>query len=351
METDGRVHRRRQPHRAGARRERPTEVGRLARTLNVMLSRIESAFRARVASEQRLRASEQRLRRFVADASHELRTPIAAISAYAELFGRGASEQKEDLERLHGRDPLRDGPDGAARRRPVAAGPPRRGPADGTAIGGPGGPVRRGGPDRHRRSDPTWPLTFDGAATRSRSWATPPACARSSTTCSATCGPTRRRAPRPGWSVDRDGDRRPRSPWPTTDRACTPEQAEHVFERFYRSDPVAVPGPRRSRPRAVDRECHRGRPRRHGVRRRARIGTGTTVHRPPARLTPARAEAAPRPTSRLPLQPGCRAIDACLGPPGPATITWPVHRAPAILTKLTAGSHRGPSPARHSHAP
>jgi len=77
-----------------------TEVGRLARTLNVMLSRIESAFSARVASEERLRASDARLRQFVGDASHELRTPIAAISAYAELFGRGASEQKEDLERL-----------------------------------------------------------------------------------------------------------------------------------------------------------------------------------------------------------------------------------------------------------
>jgi two-component system OmpR family sensor kinase len=77
-----------------------TEVGRLAGTLNLMLSRIESAFSARLASERRLRASEARLRRFVADASHELRTPIAAISAYAELFGRGASEQKEDLERL-----------------------------------------------------------------------------------------------------------------------------------------------------------------------------------------------------------------------------------------------------------
>jgi len=77
-----------------------TEVGRLARTLNVMLTRIESAFAARVASEQRLRESDAHLRRFVADASHELRTPIAAVSAYAELFGRGASEQKEDLERL-----------------------------------------------------------------------------------------------------------------------------------------------------------------------------------------------------------------------------------------------------------
>jgi len=79
-----------------------TEVGRLARTLNVMLTRIESAFSARLASERQLRASEARLRRFVADASHELRTPIAAISAYAELFGRGASEQKEDLDRLMG---------------------------------------------------------------------------------------------------------------------------------------------------------------------------------------------------------------------------------------------------------
>lgn len=79
-----------------------TEVGRLARTLNVMLARIESAFGARVASERGLRASEARLRRFVADASHELRTPIAAISAYAELFGRGASEQKADLERVMG---------------------------------------------------------------------------------------------------------------------------------------------------------------------------------------------------------------------------------------------------------
>ena len=51
-----------------------TEVGRLARALNVMLARIEEAFTARDATVADLRRSEERLRSFVADASHELRT-------------------------------------------------------------------------------------------------------------------------------------------------------------------------------------------------------------------------------------------------------------------------------------
>jgi two-component system OmpR family sensor kinase len=80
--------------------DEPTEVGRLARALNVMLERIQNAFDARVRSESRLKQNEQHLRQFVADASHELRTPIAAVSAYAELFERGAGTRSEDLPRI-----------------------------------------------------------------------------------------------------------------------------------------------------------------------------------------------------------------------------------------------------------
>ncbi len=74
------------------RAEDRTEVGRLGLALNAMLGQIETAFRAR-------EASERKLRRFVADASHELRTPLAAVRAYAELFTRGASTRPDDLER------------------------------------------------------------------------------------------------------------------------------------------------------------------------------------------------------------------------------------------------------------
>ncbi|MGD9572996.1 MAG: ATP-binding protein [Thermoleophilia bacterium] len=68
-----------------------TEVGRLGRTLNGMLGRIEESFDER-------RANEERLRRFVADASHELQTPLTSVRGYAELFRRGAASDPEDLE-------------------------------------------------------------------------------------------------------------------------------------------------------------------------------------------------------------------------------------------------------------
>ncbi len=63
-----------------------TEMGRLATSLNVMLAHVESAFQARAQSEAAARHSEERMRRFLADASHELRTPLTAIRGYAEYY-------------------------------------------------------------------------------------------------------------------------------------------------------------------------------------------------------------------------------------------------------------------------
>jgi two-component system, OmpR family, sensor kinase len=68
-----------------------TEVGRLGLALNAMLDRLEQAFAART-------ASEERLRQFLADASHELRTPLASIRGYAELFRMGATEDAAGTE-------------------------------------------------------------------------------------------------------------------------------------------------------------------------------------------------------------------------------------------------------------
>jgi two-component system, OmpR family, sensor kinase len=64
--------------------ERPSnEVGRLGGALNSMLGRIEEAVAATT-------ESENRMRRFIADASHELRTPLTSIRGYAELYRTGA---------------------------------------------------------------------------------------------------------------------------------------------------------------------------------------------------------------------------------------------------------------------
>jgi two-component system OmpR family sensor kinase len=68
-----------------------TEAGDLGVALNSMLGRIEEAFDQRT-------ASEDRLRRFIADASHELRTPVTTIRGYAELYRTGALAKGSDLD-------------------------------------------------------------------------------------------------------------------------------------------------------------------------------------------------------------------------------------------------------------
>jgi two-component system, OmpR family, sensor kinase len=67
-------------------RDPRTEIGSLGRSLNTMLSQVETAFHAREQSEAAAHQSEERMRRFIADASHELRTPLTAIRGFAEYY-------------------------------------------------------------------------------------------------------------------------------------------------------------------------------------------------------------------------------------------------------------------------
>ena len=68
-----------------------TEAAELGDALNSMMTTIEGAFTEK-------EASEARLRRFVADASHELRTPVTTIRGYAELYRHGGLTGTADLD-------------------------------------------------------------------------------------------------------------------------------------------------------------------------------------------------------------------------------------------------------------
>jgi two-component system OmpR family sensor kinase len=70
---------------------RNDEVGSLAHSFDDMADRIESAFAAQT-------ESETRMRRFIADASHELRTPITALKGYIDVMRRGAARDPQALD-------------------------------------------------------------------------------------------------------------------------------------------------------------------------------------------------------------------------------------------------------------
>ena len=80
--------------RVADRDARPgTEVGEVGHALNQLLDSVEGALEAR-------QASETRVRRFVADASHELRNPLAAIRGYSDLLGATEHFSEDGLRSL-----------------------------------------------------------------------------------------------------------------------------------------------------------------------------------------------------------------------------------------------------------
>jgi two-component system OmpR family sensor kinase len=230
-----------------------TELGQLSSALNTMLGQIEAAFLARKASEARAVRSEERMRQFVADASHELRTPLTTIRGFAELYRQGAAPDPSDV--------LRRIEDEAARmgllvedllmlarldqERPIRLVPVPLPPviADAAAA------AHAVAPDRHidlHIAQPSEDLIVEGDEARLRQ------VVGNLVTNAITHTP-------PGSPVTLrlglDGDS---ALIEVSDEGpgLSPEQAEHVFERFYRVDKArtrkaSAPAPRGADPSSV----------------------------------------------------------------------------------------------------
>jgi two-component system OmpR family sensor kinase len=72
------------------------EFHSLSRSLNTMLSQIETAFRAQQESEDAAHRKEERMRRFIADAGYELRTPLTTLRGFAEYYRQRGGVRDED---------------------------------------------------------------------------------------------------------------------------------------------------------------------------------------------------------------------------------------------------------------
>jgi two-component system OmpR family sensor kinase len=83
-------------HRAGVPHD-GSEVGRLGSAFDSMLDQIEGSFAQQRAALDAKARSEDQLRRFVADASHELRTPITTVRGYADLYRAGGLAEPDAL--------------------------------------------------------------------------------------------------------------------------------------------------------------------------------------------------------------------------------------------------------------
>jgi two-component system OmpR family sensor kinase len=84
-------------HRTGIPHD-ASEVGRVGAAFDAMIDQIEASFATQQAALEAKARSEERLRRFVADASHELRTPLTAVRGYAELYRAGGLADPDELD-------------------------------------------------------------------------------------------------------------------------------------------------------------------------------------------------------------------------------------------------------------
>ena len=226
-----------------------TEAGELGVALNQMLGRIEEAF------DERTR-SEDRLRRFVADASHELRTPVTTIRGYAELYRAGGLDDERRAAR------------GDATHR--AGGDPHGSLVDDLLLLArldQGRPLERA-PVRPRKCS-----SRTRCATRARSIHDREITASIEHRATVLGDDGRLRqvvgnlvrnalVHTPDGTpvhvrVDRTTDGSRCSKCTTTAPACPDEVAAQAFERFYRADPSRVAQPRRQRARPRDRRGDR----------------------------------------------------------------------------------------------